>query len=237
MKEPVMVERHGNIYVVRDDLFPGGSKARFLPALIGDAKEIVFGGPCMGGAPVALSVVGKQMKRKITLFYAKRKVLHRRQQQAQANGARIIEVPMGFISNVQAKARAYCARTGALFLPLGFDRPDAREPYVAAMTQVHKMVGDVDEVWCATSSGMLTFCLALAFPNSHIRGVAVGLASRWTKQKFPSNVEVVQSRYKDLGTPCPQKAPFPICPHYEAKVWEHAKDTKKLALFWNVIGA
>lgn len=232
-----ILQTYGRITVVRDDLHPGGSKARFLPLLVGDAPEIVYGGPCMGGAAVALSFIGKQLGRRVTLFFAARKNLHRRQRQALSYGARIVPVPMGFITNVQAKARAYCEETGALFLPLGFDLPSTEAPYMEAMAEVRKQTGDLDEVWCATSSGMLTRCLAKAFPNSAVRGVAVGLASRWQKQQFPPNVTITPSRFKDLGVACAQKAPFPICPNYEAKVWEVCKDTPKRALFWNVIGA
>ena len=66
-----IIEEHNRFLVVRDDLVPGGSKMRFLPYLVKDAKEVVFGGPFCGGAPYALSVWGGRTKTKVTLFYAK----------------------------------------------------------------------------------------------------------------------------------------------------------------------
>jgi hypothetical protein len=108
-------------FVVREDLVAGGSKIRFLPHIVGDAKEIVFGGPFCGGAPYALAVWGARMGAKITLFYAKRNELHWRQEAAFRLGAQIYQVPAGRMSVVQHRARKYAADHGALFLPLGFD--------------------------------------------------------------------------------------------------------------------
>ena len=87
-----IIEEHNRFLVVRDDLVPGGSKMRFLPYLVQDAKEVVFGGPFCGGAPYALSVWGGRTKTKVTLFYAKRNELHIRQKKALKNGATIYQV-------------------------------------------------------------------------------------------------------------------------------------------------
>lgn len=226
--------------VVRDDLLYGGSKTRFLPFLIGDAKEVVFGGPFCGGAPVALSAVGRILGRRVTLFYAKRAALHPRQRWAREQGAQIIEVPYGYMTNVQAKARAYAERAGALFLPLGFDVPAAEEPFMAVMQDIRRFYGDYDQIWCASGSGMLARCLGRTFRNSRIMGVAVGLASRWKKQTMPANVTVLEAPYrfdqqaKKVGVP----APFPVCPNYEAKAWELLESRARgKVLFWNVIGS
>src|SRR5215831_2443477 len=173
-----VIERHNNITVVREDLVEGGSKIRFLPYLVGDAAEVVFGGPFCGGAPYALSVWGRRKGVQITLFYAARRDLHPLQLLAAANGAAIHQVPFGYMTNVQAKAKAYARERGALFLPLGFDIPEACGPYVGYMRTVRALVGKVPEVWCATGSGMLTRCLSEAFPDAEIHGVIVGLKSR-----------------------------------------------------------
>lgn len=234
--EPV-VEQHGRFKVVREDLLEGGSKTRFLPFIIGDAKELVFGGPFCGGAPLALSVVGKNLGRKVTLFYAKRGELHPRQKMAVRNGATLYQVPMGFMTNVQAKARAYCAQSGAKMLPLGFDLPEAQEPFVRIMEGVRRRIGSPAQIWCASGSGMLARCLAIAFPSSEVHGVAVGLASRWKKQTMPPNVFVHEAALK-FEQECKAPAPFPCCPNYDRKAWEFAQREAKGAslLFWNVLG-
>jgi cysteine synthase len=86
---------------------------RFLPYLVKGAKEVVYGGPYCGAAGLALSVWGRRKGVKITLFYAKRLKWHRRQELAKENGAKIVEVPFGYMSNVQAKAKAYAEEAGA----------------------------------------------------------------------------------------------------------------------------
>lgn len=232
------IERHGEVFVVRDDLVPGGSKMRFLPYLVKDAKEIVFGGPFCGGAPYALSEWGKRTNAKVTLFYAKRKNLHPRQKAAFKNGANIYQVPFGYMSNVQAKAKKYAAQAGALFLPLGFDVPEASEPFISQMREAMKLVGSVDEIWACTGSGMLARCLGKAFPNTPVKGVIVGLKSRNQKQQFGSNVELIEAPYL-FAQETKVKPPFDSCANYDAKAWELMQKIKpktKSALFWNVLG-
>jgi hypothetical protein len=235
---PAVLSRYApNITVVRDDLLSeGGSKLRFLPFLVQGAREVVFGGPFCGGAPLALAVLGAHSGQRITLFYAKRKALHWRQARALALGARLEFVSPGYMTNVQAKARAYAAQAGALFLPLGFDVPAAEAPFVAAMESVRRRIGSPDEVWCSAGSGMLARCLARAFPDSAVRAVAVGLASRHEAQAFPANVSLL-----DAGLPFERttkaSCPFPSCGHYDRKAWELAvRQARGSVLFWNVAG-
>ena len=227
---------NGAITVLRDDLLEGGSKLRFLPYLIGDAEEIVFGGPFCGGAPLALSVLGREMRRRVTLFYAKRKTLHPRQARAAANGARIIEVPAGRMSVVQARAREYAASAGALFLPLGFDVPAAEVPFESYLYELRERIDTPDQIWCAAGSGMIARCLGRVFWKSAIKAVAVGLASRHAKQAFTPNVELLQCEYS-FEQECRESAPFPACRHYEAKAWARCvRESKGSVLFYNVLG-
>jgi hypothetical protein len=51
------VREHAGMLVVRDDLFPGGTKARFLPRLFDGAEEVVYASPAEGGAETALATV------------------------------------------------------------------------------------------------------------------------------------------------------------------------------------
>jgi hypothetical protein len=238
MAEPV-IERHGPALVVRDDLLAGGSKIRFLPHIVGDAREIVFGGPFCGGAPYALAVWGARTGARITLFYAKRRELHWRQRAAFQLGSQLYQVPAGRMTVVQRRARDYAADHGALFLPLGFDLKHATDPFVAVMRRVRECVGPMDEVWCATGSGMLARCLANAFPEARIKGVVVGLRSRNQAQQFPGNVELIDCPY-DFAEPSKTPAPFPCCRNYDAKAWEQligaARAPHRRVLFWNVAG-
>ena len=233
--DPVL-EEIDNVLVLRDDLVPGGSKMRFLPYLVGEADEIVYGSPFCGGAALALSEWGKRMGAKVTIFYAKRKVLHARQLAVLRNGATIYQVPHGYMTHVQAKARHYAKEVGARFLPLGFDTPAASAPFIEQIRQVRKLAGPVDQVWCATGSGMLARCLGVAFDPIPVIGVSVGLESKSAKQAFTSNVSLISSLY-DFAKETRASAPFPSCGNYDRKAWELcAAQREGYALFWNVMG-
>jgi hypothetical protein len=232
-----VLEQHGRLTVLRDDLLEGGSKTRFLPYLVEGAREVVFGGPFCGGAPWALAVIGRHFGQRVTLFYAKRAHRHHRQVLAEAAGAKIVEVSPGYMAVVQKRARDYAKGAGALFLPLGFDLPAAEDPFVEFMLQVRKKLGhSPDEVWCAAGSGMLARCLARAFPESAIHAVAVGLASRHEAQAFAPNVVMHASGYR-FEQECREGAPFPSCANYDRKAWAlAARLAKGRALFFNVAG-
>lgn len=234
--QPPVLEAHGRFTVVREDLVPGGSKVRFLPGLAAGAGELVFGSPFCGGAQVALATWGAREGTVITIFTAKRKELHLRQRQARQLGARIVMVPYGYMSHVQAKARAYAASCGARMLPLGFDLPVVGSALTAHARGVAAAAGPVDEVWCATGSGLLARCLGHAFPDASVFGVVVGLRSRNGAQALPANVELLDApyRFEQAGR---AKAPFPIDDNYERKAWELCQARSRgRVLFWNVLG-
>jgi len=236
MKRPIIQRFHG-IDVVRDDLLEGGSKTRFLPFRTAGAREVVYGGPWCGAAALALSVIGRRDGFKVTLFYAARKPRnwHRNQRAAQKNGAKILQVPMGFMTHVQAKARAYADAHGARFLPLGFDLPQAAEPFIDELRKLRRRIGSPYEIWCATGSGMLARCLGVAFPDSRVIGVSVGLASRHDKQAFTPNVRLLPCTY-DFSTPARTRPPFPSSPEYDSKAWELCvRQHHGRTLFWNVL--
>lgn len=242
-QQEVVVERHGSVLVVRDDLVEGGSKIRFLPYILRHHKEVVYASPADGGAQLALSVVGRELGVKVHLFYAKRNVPNRRQSNSKSNGAIIHWVhPMGYMSHVRSDAKKYAEKIGAFFLAIGFDIPEAEEPFIEVMKGVSKQNPGVKHVWCCTSTGMLARCLGKAFPNAKICGVTVGLKKTHEAQDFPPNVVLMESGFKDLAKPCKVSAPFPICPNYEAKAWRLLQEALKRgaaqdSLFWNVIGS
>lgn len=235
-KQPAIIERHGDIFVIRDDLLPGGSKTRFIPFTVPfSARSLVYGAPFCGGAPVALAVEGQRRGIQVTIFYAARAQLTPRQLRVQGLGARLEMVSPGYMTVVQARARAYAERQGAHFFPLGFDVPEAEEPFIEAIRASVQHLNP-PEVWCATGSGMLARCLALALPTARIQAVAVGLQSRWAKQAFPANVAI-----RDAGLPFERKtkvrAPFDCCGHYDRKAWAFAaEEAVPGACFWCVLG-
>jgi hypothetical protein len=231
MKSTVL-ENHQGITVIRDDLYPGGSKARFVPELFKDAREVVYASPAQGGAQYALAHVARDLGKQATIFVAERSVPHPRQLEAKALGAKIVLVPFGMLSNVQAKARAYAQEVGATLCPFGMDTPLAIEQIATAAISFKQ---SPDEVWCAAGSGTLSRALQKAWPDARHFAIAVG-------RNIPQNV---LGNAKQIRYPKPFEAhakiipPFPADPHYEAKAWEfcllhHGRG--KRVLFWNVAG-
>lgn len=229
---PPIVETHGRVRVVRDDLFPGGTKARFVPVLFGQAEEVVYASPAEGGAQTALATVARAMGKQATIFVARRAEPHPRTREAARLGAHIEEVSPGYLAVVQRRAADYCAATGALLAPFGMDLPEA----VATLAAAARATGeDPEEVWCASGSGVLARALAVAFPRAQRHVVQVG--------RTLSPKEVAGARIwaypLPFGKPARTAAPFPSDPHYDAKAWEvcraHVAPSKRV-LFWNVAG-
>jgi threonine dehydratase len=163
---PVTIE-HDGVLVVREDLFPGATKARFLGCMFEGADESVYASPAEGGAQVALATVARQLGKQATIFVARRASPHPRTMEAAKLGANVISVASGYLSVVQARAREYCTRTGARLMPFGGDMPEALAAAACAIGI------EPDEVWCASGSGVLARGLAAAWPHARRHAVQV----------------------------------------------------------------
>ena len=230
-KAPIIQEQDG-ILVVRDDLFPGGTKARFLAQLFDGVDELVYASPCEGGAQTALATVARDLGKKATIFIAKRAQPHPRPLMAKRLGARVIQVSPGYLSVVRARAKEYCADTGATLAPFGMDLPLAVDAIAAAARATG---AKPDEVWCASGSGVLARGLAQGFPGAALHVVQVG------RTLEPGDVAGAEIHVASLKFEQAAKAqpPFPSDPHYNAKAWELCRQRARRGakvLFWNVTG-
>jgi len=230
MIKPV-VTIHNGIHVVRDDLFKGGTKARFLPTLFENCDEVVYATPAEGGAQTALAHTAAALGKKATIFVAKRANPHPRTLEAESVGAKIIQVSPGYLTVVQARAREYCEATGTFLAPFGVNLPAA----IDRIAEAALMTGFTpDEVWCASGSGVLARGLARAWPNARRNVVEVGRAL--------SSEDVEGATIHKAGMPFSKalrrKPPFPSCPHYDAKAWLKCLENRGDGdvLFWNVTG-
>jgi hypothetical protein len=223
---PVIVTTEG-IRVVRDDLILGGTKRRVLEPLVAKSAstEFVYASPAYGYAQIALAYSCAAVGKTATVFVAKRKIMHARTAEAKLAGARIVEVPHGYLSNVQAKARAYTDKTGAELLPFGLNTPE----FIDGLSEVAKTIPvDPFEVWSVAGSGVLTRALQKAWPCATFHAVRIGhdpdagRATVWRAQEKFENVARI-------------RPPFPSCDNYDAKAWSFVKEwAKSGALFWNV---
>lgn len=229
---PPVIEKHGGVYVVRDDLYPGGTKARHMHKIFQDHDEIVYASPAEGGAQYALAACAHALGKRATIFVAKRKIPHPRAYEAKRLGAKIYQVSPGYLAVVQARAKEYCQDTGAYYLPFGA----ASEVAISDISEAAKQIDlKPSSIWCAAGSGILTRSICRAFPDTPVNAVQVG---RELKPSEVGHAKIFVSPHKySKHLDC--SAPFPICPHYEAKAWEimmGSRDLGDAPLFWNVAG-
>jgi hypothetical protein len=227
---PIVTE-HDGITVVRDDLFPGGTKARFIPALFEGADEVVYAGPAEGAAQTALATVAAALGRRATIFLAKRARPHPRALMAKRLGAKVYQISPGYLSVVRSRARAYCAANGVRLAPFGLDLPEA----IAGIAGAAKATGlEPAETWCTGGSGVLARSLAHAWPNARRHVVQIG---RTLSDDDVAGATIHVHPLK-FGQEAKVRPPFPSDPHYDAKGWEIVKARRGagLVLFWNVTG-
>jgi hypothetical protein len=228
---PIVVE-HDGVLVVRDDLFPGGTKARFLGMLFEGAEEVVYASPAEGGAQVALATVARKLGKRATIFAARRAKPHPRTLQAAKLGAKVVPVAPGYLSVVQARAREYCAQTRARLMPFGADMPEAINVIAAAA----RATGiEPDEVWCASGSGVLARGIAAAWPDARRHAVQVG--HRLTPRDVAG--ATIHVHPAPFSREVRNRPPFPSDGAYEAKAWELMMPRKATGrvVFWNVAGS
>lgn len=226
-----IVREHDGIAVVRDDLFPGGTKARFFRPLFDQHEEIVYASPAQGGAQTALAHAAADAGKRCTIFVAKRAEPHARALEAKRMGATVYQVKPGYLNVVQARARLYCADTGAFLLPFGADMPEAIDAIAAAALATGEQP---DEVWSAGGSGVLARGLAKAWPAARRFAVQIGRALQ-AVDVAGAEIIVHPLAYEAEAKGA---APFPADPHYDAKAWEicRARHGPGRVLFWNVTG-
>jgi hypothetical protein len=104
MTAPILEMHHG-IAVVRDDLFPGCTKARFIAQVFDWAQEAVYASPPEGGAQSAIATVARRLGNRATIFVAARTRPYPRTLEAARRGAKVVPISPGYLSVVQSRAR------------------------------------------------------------------------------------------------------------------------------------
>lgn len=226
---PITVREHDGILVLRDDLIEGGTKARFLSRLYRKHDEIVYASTAAGGAQLALAYTARAAGKKATLFVAERKQYHERTLEAIAIGATVHPQKCAYLSNLQAKARRYCAETGAHYLDLGC--PEAEETIAETASRVHAKYGPFDQVWSAAGSGVLTRGLQKGIPDAAFFAVRTGRKVKDVGKA--KTIDYPMDFHKELKI----DTPFPSCPNIDRKAWQVCRERSKgKVLFWNVLG-
>lgn len=213
--------------VVRDDLLPGGTKARVAHLLFDWHIEYVYASPVYGYAQIALAYAAKAHGKLATIFCAKRKHRHARTEEARRAGAKLVEIPSGYLSVVRSRAIEYCAVSGAKLIPFGFDTPEIHD---ALADLARTLPCNPKEVWSVAGSGLLSRSLQAAWPQADFRAVRVGAAPDAGRAHIFTALETFEQDAR-------VRPPFPSCSNYDAKAWHYIRECAKPgALFWNVAG-
>lgn len=237
-----VLEQHEGVWVVRDDLLPAGAKARFLDTLISNPEihEWVYGSsPRVGYGQVSLAYVAAKYGKSSVVFLPESKTLHPNSLKAQAFGAKIVQVPVGFMKVCEARARAYVNERrmdghNTVMVPFGLNAPSV----IGSIIKVARALPIIpQEVWTVAGSGTLNRGLQLAWPLAKVYAVSVG--HQLTPEES-GRAEVLRHPLK-FEQKCRKEhlPPFPSVAEYDAKAWQFIReraDTTKTVLFWNVAG-
>jgi hypothetical protein len=229
----MILEKHMEVQVLRDDLLPGGTKSVLMPSIIGSNSEYVYASPVYGGFQIALASYCQQVNKKATIFCAKRKKRHANTIKLIELGANVIEVEYGYLSVIEKRAREYCEKTGAEKLVFGANTEHNKNILTERVIEVLiQLKREPEEIWCAIGSGTLVDAILKATKTAKIYGVQVG---KDYKQEHPRLT--VLKYHKSFEMESNFKSSFPSMPNYDLKAFEYCIKYKKTdnVLFWNVL--
>jgi hypothetical protein len=228
---PAPVEvMHDGVRVIRDDLIVG-SKTRGGDCLISKIKEetIAYVQPRTGLAGVSILDAAKRHNKKVRLYMPSSKKISHHQACCIEQGAEVSFHRIAAMPNLNIIAKEDARKNGYYFVPLGLKH----ELVTAGMVKVASALRAPDEVYVATSTGVLTRALQIAWPNAKFTSVAV---SRNMKAGELGRASVIsEPKPFTASEGVDNLPPFPCIDTYDGKVWKYIpKNTGRNILFWNV---
>jgi len=233
-----MIDRVDNKDVWRDDLIDGGTKSRFIKPYIErrleNFDEFIYASPRVGYGQFALSVVCNQLGCKSTIFLPKGELTEISKQCIEL-GSNVIQVSMGFLTNLHHKSKKYRDENpNSFLLPFGYDDEEIINDGIEIIKNLYDW-NSYDEVWSVISSGVLSRILQGVFIKSKIIGVRIG---HQTTEEEQGRAKLLVSRYEFRRT-CviKERPPFPSNLYYDSKGWKpFVEQSKSNSLFWNCGG-
>lgn len=225
---------HDGIRVVRDDDLVG-SKVRGGDCLISSLPDhidtIVYVQPRTGLAGVSLLDVAKRHGKKVKLFMPSSKRISAHQACCIERGCEYEFHRIAAMPNLNLIAKKWAdAHPNAFFVPLGLKH----ELVTAGIVKVaYETIKEPDEVYVATSTGVLTRALQIAWPNAKFTSVCV------SRNMKAGELGVAEPISEPLAFQASEKKenlpPFPNIDTYDGKAWKYIpKNSGKDILFWNV---
>lgn len=230
---PPEVKVHEGVRVVRDDLITG-SKVRGGDCLISSLPEhidtIVYVQPRTGLAGVSILDVAKRHGKKVMLFMPSSKRISHHQACCIQNGSDYSFHRIAAMPNLNLIAKKWAdERENAFFVPLGLKHPMV----TAGIVKTASQIPEPEEVYCATSTGVLTRALQIAWPNTRFTSVCV---SRNMKAGELGRATPISEKLAFTASEKQENLPpFPTIDTYDGKVWKYIpKNSGRDILFWNV---
>lgn len=233
---PVLIESHDGINVLRDDVLPGGTKSILLKEILPPAyEEYIYASPVYGAFQVALTLFCQNAGKTAVIFCAKRKTEHQNTRLCREAGAKVIELPAGYLSVLEHHARKYEAENKKAYkIHFGAYYPESLKLIADRTKQVIRELGDEpDVIFCAIGSGTLVQGILLGTSKCIVHGVAVGKEYADTHERL-----VVHRYHLPFEKVSRSKCSFPSTPNYDLKAWEYClrySPRDKKILFWNVL--
>ena len=228
-----VVDRIDNVRVVRDDYLVG-SKCRggdclvsFLPDRV---DTLVYVQPRTGLAGVSLLDVANRHNLAVKLFMPSSKRISDHQACCIERGAKAEFHRIAAMPNLNKIAKDWADQhKNAFFVPLGLKH----EMVTAGIVKTASQIREPEVVYTATSTGVLTRGLQIAWPNAKFTSVCV------SRNMKAGELGIAEAISEPLAFTAAEKKenmpPFPTIDTYDGKVWKYIpKNTGRDILFWNV---
>ena len=228
-----VVKVHEGVRVVRDDYLVG-SKVRGGDCLISSLPEhidtLVYVQPRTGLAGVSILDVAKHHNKKVKLFMPSSKEISMHQACCIERGAEVSFHRIAAMPNLNKIAKEWAdEHDNSFFIPLGLKH----EMVTAGIVKTAMNIAAPEQVYCATSTGVLTRALQIAWPDTEFVSVCV---ARNMKKGELGKAEAVSEPLAFTAAERPQNLPgVPVIDTYDGKVWKYIpKNSNRDILFWNV---
>lgn len=228
-----------------DGILVGGTKQRLLGELMGmvDADEVIYAGPSIGIAQLALAYTVSLWGKKATVFldtpncdldvYTRRAITY---------GAKVFFAKgkrFRTLKETQEAAQTYADmdQNHRILLPFGI-KDASGEPFFqvfrkALVQALPKNISPPKRLWLVAGSGFLFNVLHSIFPTTKLMIVQVG-KTIWPDQMEKMDCQLFVAPEKFYETAIHQP-PYKTVPNYDAKLWQfvlqYGEDSDAI---WNV---
>lgn len=246
------VER-GEIFIVRDDILPGGTKQRACGPLLEQLvlqgySEFVYASPFCGFAQVALAHVCQELGFSCTVFTEDDPSAASGQPHEFTKLARSFGATAHLSKNLtaaEAAASAYAAQAPERFkIPLGFDCDEFKKAFEAALEMqwmiIQQKLGRTPKrIWLPIGSGTL----ASVFAKVVGADVDINCVNVHVLPKEDLRIQALNGNPRFRIFNAPEKFPehamkkpnVPSNTHYDAKIWRFLLENAEAGdLWWNV---